>query len=327
VECAWKNFGSISILRNNSTIHGISEMIFASVRPIDAEWIDCDAVLFLSHRPNNISFGNGWPITFLGVDMPMFYYLKDDKIQQREVPSPEASVLPNIPWGRPDALFTPAYWMTQYWMREGDLPQRSHAIGQTLEEEVVACLLGGHGIPAEVGIAAFERLRSRGLISTPNLNADTLSTNLREPLTVAGRQVIYRFWAQKARYLAAALRTLNAESVPRESPRELRLYLMRLPGVGPKTASWIVRNWLNSNEVAILDIHIVRAGQLMNLYSLTERVDTHYFAMEQRFLDLASAIGIPASDLDALIWSEMRRTPRLVARVLASSDERQKHLT
>jgi thermostable 8-oxoguanine DNA glycosylase len=54
----------------------------------------------------------------------------------------------------------------------------------------------------------------------------------------------------------------------------------------------------------------------MNLYSMEDRVEAHYFRMEQRFLDLASAIGAPPSDLDALIWSEMRRTPRLVARVL-----------
>ena len=96
----------------------------------------------------------------------------------------------------------------------------------------------------------------------------------------------------------------------------MRFYLMRLPGVGPKTASWIVRNWLNSNEVAILDIHVIRAGQLMNLFTTSERVEAQYFEMEQRFLDLAEAIDVPAADLDALIWSEMRRTPRLVAKAL-----------
>ena len=258
--------------------------------------------------------------------MPVFYYLRDEQVFERDVPAPEARVLPNVFWGRPDVFFTPAYWMTQHWMREGNLPRRAHGLGQTLEEEVVACLLGGHGIPAEVGLAAFERLRSRGLLSAPCLDADTLSTNLREPLTVSGRRITYRFWSQKANYIATALRTLNECSTPPESPLELRDYLMRLPGIGPKTASWVVRNWLSSNEVAILDIHIVRAGQLMNLYSMTDRAESHYFEMERRFLDLALAIGAPASDLDALIWSEMRRTPRLVARVFHSPDEHTKEL-
>jgi N-glycosylase/DNA lyase len=248
--------------------------------------------------------------------MPVFYYLRGGQIVEREVPAPEATVLPKVFWGRPDVFFTPAYWMTQGWMRERNSLPGSHCLGQTLEEEVIACLLGGHGIPAEVGLAAFGRLRSRGLLSTPYLDADTFRRALREPLIVSGRQITYRFWSQKATYISTALRTLNENSPPRESPLELRDYLMRLPGIGPKTASWVVRNWFSSNEVAILDLHVVRAGQLMNLYSMTDRVESHYFEMERRFLDLALAIGAPASDLDALIWSEMRRTPRIVAHVL-----------
>lgn len=255
--------------------------------------------------------------------MPLFYFLKGDEISQRNVPCPEEIVVPNVVWGRPDVFFTPAYWMTQYWMREGILPERNHAIGATLEEEVVACLLGGHGIPAEIGIAAFARLRERGLISVPTPSIEVFSMTLREPLSVGGRQVTYRFWSQKAKYLASALRALNERPVPCDSAHALRSYLMHLPGIGPKTASWVVRNHLKSNEVAILDIHIIRAGQLMNLFSLSDRVETHYFEMEQRFLDLASAIGTPASELDALIWSEMRRTPRIVARALSSPDLRQ----
>ena len=258
--------------------------------------------------------------------MPVFYFLKDEQIIQRDIPEPETHVLPNVFWGRPEVFFTPAYWMTQHWMREGNFSPRSHSLGETLEEEVVACLLGGHGIPAEVALAAFERLRSRGLLSCPCPDSDVLSKNLREPLIVAGRQITYRFWSQKANYISTALRTLDEQPAPHKSACALRAYLMRLPGIGPKIASWVVRNWLGSNEVAILDIHIVRAGQLMNLYSMEDRVEAHYFRMEQRFLDLASAIGAPPSDLDALIWSEMRRTPRLVARVLGMATKHRRGL-
>lgn len=253
--------------------------------------------------------------------MPIFYYLKGEETLQREVPSPDTHVVPNVPWGRPEVLFTPAYWMTQCWMRERTFQPSSHRLGQNLREEVIACLLGGHGIPAEVGLAAFERLRDRGLISDACVSAEILSEHLREPLVVLGRQITYRFWSQKARYIAQTLRTLTVQTTSYESHHELRSYLMRLPGVGPKTASWVVRNWLGSNEVAILDVHIVRAGQLMNLYSLNDYAADNYFAMEQRFLDLAAAIDEPASYLDALIWSEMRRTPRLVARLFESAKE------
>ena len=94
--------------------------------------------------------------------MATFCYLKEDEVVRREVPTPEETVLPRVLWGRPDVFFTPAYWMTQYWMREHELPQRSHTIGQTLEEEIVFCLLGGHGIPAEIGIAAFRAATQAG---------------------------------------------------------------------------------------------------------------------------------------------------------------------
>jgi N-glycosylase/DNA lyase len=246
----------------------------------------------------------------------MFRYLKEERIVQREIPGPEVAALPGIPWGRPEVFFTPAYWMTQYWMSDDGNHPHSHRLGQTLAEETVACLLGGHGIPAEVGIAAFERLRSRGLIESSRLEAGVLSSSLREPLDISGRQITYRFWSQKAQYITTALRVLDESSPPIASARGLRQYLMNIPGIGPKTASWIVRNWLESDEVAILDIHIVRAGQLMNLYSANDRVESHYFEMERRFLDFCSAIEAPASDVDALIWSKMRQSRRLVARLL-----------
>lgn len=248
--------------------------------------------------------------------MPTFSFLKDEIVVQRPVAPPNEELLPGVCWGTPEALFTPAYWLVQCWMREGSLIPRRHSLGETLEEEVVACLLGGHGIPAEVAFAAFDRLRSRGLISQQHAQDDLISKHLREPLTVSGRQVVYRFWSQKARYIVGAIRTLNEKPAPQNSAYDLRNYLLAVPGIGFKIASWVVRNWLGSDEVAILDIHIVRAGQLMNLYSAKDRVDRDYLDMERRFLSLARAMAVHASDLDALIWFEMRRTPKLVARLL-----------
>ena len=87
--------------------------------------------------------------------MQVFYFLKGDQVVERYLAAPEVCVVPGVPWGRPDVLFTAAYWLTQYWMREDDFPNRCHRLGQTFQEEVVACLLGGHGIPAEVGLAAI----------------------------------------------------------------------------------------------------------------------------------------------------------------------------
>src|SRR5437868_4321650 len=97
--------------------------------------------------------------------MPLFSYVDGQEVKERALPDPDTEVVGGVLWGSPEALFTPAYWMTQCWMHEGDFSPRCHRLGVSLEEEIVACLLGGHGVPAETGRAAFERLRNRGIIA------------------------------------------------------------------------------------------------------------------------------------------------------------------
>jgi thermostable 8-oxoguanine DNA glycosylase len=88
---------------------------------------------------------------------------------------------------------------------------------------------------------------------------------------------------------------------------------MQLPGVGPKTASWIVRNYRGSDEIAIVDIHIARACRAAGLTSARLTPSTDYFAIEDRFLQFASALGVPASYLDHLMWNVMRKIGGLLA--------------
>ena len=218
-------------------------------------------------------------------------------------------------WGRVDELFTVAYWRGLYWMREAEWPSPRHRIGNTFMEEVVACMLGGHGVRAEVALAAFERLRDRGLLAGGTPTLGEVCSGLREPLNLGGRKVSYRFWRKKSEQVVAALSNLNSNP-PIASGRALREHLTELPGIGPKTASWIVRNWQGANDVAILDIHVVRAGRLMGLFSAQDRAETGYMSMEAKFLQLATRMAVSAANLDSLIWSTMRVSPRLIARVL-----------
>ena len=88
---------------------------------------------------------------------------------------------------------------------------------------------------------------------------------------------------------------------------DLRRKLLELEGVGPKTASWIVRNLLGTDEVAILDIHVLRACQAMQLFPDAVSLPRDYVPLEKRFLAFASAIAVRASILDMVMWVEMRR--------------------
>ena len=229
-------------------------------------------------------------------------------VMQLELPPASDLLLPGVPWGRVEGFPTPAYWAYQVMSKRvlGGPPE--YKLGNTLAEEVAACLLGGHGIPAAVGIVAFERLRLRGLLSGTPTEKELL-TQLEEPLTVHGRTVRYRFAKQKARYLSEALQRLAAGDAPLQTGRALRDWLLQLNGIGPKTASWIARNWLRADDVAILDIHILRVGVAIGLFPKNLTVERHYFALEELFLTFSQRMGVRASELDAVIWFEMARSP------------------
>lgn len=225
-------------------------------------------------------------------------------------------------WGRHEELCSPAYWAGQSWVWQQTRPDH-YRLGRSLEEEILACLLGGYGIPAEVGLAAYRRLRTV-LQADPQrlLDADAVGALLAEPLTIGDRKVRYRFHAQKARFVAASFRALDA--IDREAAdRALRDELTSLPGIGLKTASWIVRNWRGSDEVAILDVHILRAGRNLGIFPAELVVERHYRELERKFLAFAAQIGARASTLDSVMWMTMRQIPAHLLRQMSPDASRE----
>src|SRR5271156_1304098 len=140
---------------------------------------------------------------------------------QIDLPSPDQLVFPGLPWGAVEAFPTPAYWTYQVLARRLVDQSVRYRLGSSLEEELAACLLGGHGIPARVGVAAFQRLRSRGILAGSPSEQELLA-ELAEPLSINGRVIRYRFARQKASYLSAALRGIREHSPPVSSGRALR---------------------------------------------------------------------------------------------------------
>ena len=236
----------------------------------------------------------------------------DGAVCQLQLPPSESQLLPGVCWGSFDELLTPAYWKGQAWQHEQLGTYADFRLGRSLPEELAACLLGGYGMPAELGLAAYRRLRDRGLLGTvPTVTA--LEAALSEPfVTARGVTRRYRFPRQKARYLAGSLQAIQKANPP-DSDLALRDLLLELPGIGPKTASWVVRNHRASNAVAIIDVHILRAGRHVGLFPVSWHPQRHYFQLEAAFLDFAAALDVPASLLDALIWDYMRRLPPVPA--------------
>ena len=231
------------------------------------------------------------------------------EIETVELPDAHEEVLPGVRWGDTSLLLTPAWIARHAHIRrlrggyDGLFRQGTH----TLAEDVVFCLLGGFGVKAEVAEAAYRHLRAGGLFSG-FLDRAGIERRLREPLDVGGRRIRYRFPGNRARYIAEAMASLAREEPP-DDDLPLRDYLLRIPGIGPKTASFIVRNHLGSDRVAILDIHVLRAGRAACLFSEGMTLPRHYREIEALFLGFADACGVPASILDLIVWEMMRALP------------------
>jgi thermostable 8-oxoguanine DNA glycosylase len=239
----------------------------------------------------------------------------DQEFKILELPDPEETLLDDVKWGSFDHPMTPAFWTSQVWLA-GNPINGQFRLGNSLAEEVAYCLLGGYGTPAEVGLAAANRICSALKVSGGCLSRQSIEDLLREPLQLGHRLVRYRFPAQRAKYLAGSLELLFDFDEGAMDDVSLRDALKKLPGIGAKTASWIVRNRRGSDRVAILDVHIVRACRMMGIFNASLDPTRHYYDLERRFLEFCVATNSRASSMDALMWATMRGLSQKLLKLL-----------
>ncbi len=214
----------------------------------------------------------------------------------------------SVRWGQPWQFDTPAYWVAQAKMFR---PIDNYRIGANLAEEVAACILGGYGLPAAVGVRAFETVRDTGLLDDDcSVTAFEIERVLRAPMLVGDRLVRYRFPRQRARRVAAALERLRGARPPVHGV-QLRDWLLCLPGVGLKTASWIARNHTGTDDVAIIDVHVLSAGKRAGVFDPSWTAARDYARCEALFLAWARFGGVRASVVDACIWNQLSRNGQI----------------
>lgn len=226
-------------------------------------------------------------------------------------------------WGLSGILGSPAFWIARTLNME--VRSTDHRLAGTLAGEVVACILGGWGIKAEVGSAAFDALVRSGLVQTnPPPVASEIQAVLLRPLEALGfaGTVRYRFPSQRGTRVAAALQYLATVGEPPTRSIALRSWLEDVPGVGPKTAAWIARNRGAVNDVAIIDVHVRRAGIAAGFFDPAWRLPRDYRIFEESFLAVARLGGVTGAMLDACIWQTLhylgpRRWPALLGSLAA----------
>ncbi len=250
--------------------------------------------------------------------MQEFHVVVGDRLERYELPSADAEWSPGRKWGNAAVLLTPA-WITKQAMmrwRQGAYEGQFGSDATSLVDEVTFCLLSGFGVRAEIARAAFTRLRDEGCLrSAPDPMA--IQRLLESPLDVDGRRVRYRFPRVRAQYIAGAIEYLESLKIA-QTDTDLRRQLMGIRGIGPKTASFIVRNHLASDKVAIIDIHLLRAGRISGIFPRKLYLPRDYGALEQWFLSFAAASRVPAGVLDIAIWETMRIiSPRRLAAAAA----------
>jgi N-glycosylase/DNA lyase len=213
-------------------------------------------------------------------------------------------------------------WWSPVWARHGhryETPLSSPRAGEAvLRKELLFCLLGGHGVTYELGRSAaqvVQALRPFDPSWTPGRLRRTvhreLATPQFEPRRRDGGLRRYRFPERKATLIAEAISWVHAQRglrrglAERETETERRSWLCGCPGVGMKTASWLLRNCNWAQNLAILDVHLIRA--LCEAHVIDERsVPRDYEVIEGAYLRWAEQLGACPASLDLFLWDVQR---------------------
>lgn len=224
-----------------------------------------------------------------------------------------SSLLSNMNCEEAGRRFTKSYWEVQYYL--DDSSYDCFKLGSNLKEEVVACLLGGYGLKAELGLLAFHRVKNFRLIHR-GVSLSEIEDAISAPFRWEGRDVHYRFSNQKAKYIYWFLQRDDIDEMENMYGSMLRNRLLTVKGIGPKTASWIARNYGNCEDVAIVDIHIYRAGRLAGFVNPKWDMQKDYYKIEESFLDFCHSINALPSKMDSIMWNQMKESNKRAIELL-----------
>jgi N-glycosylase/DNA lyase len=195
----------------------------------------------------------------------------------------------------------------------------------SLRRELVFCLLSGHGVRYEHAASAAEILatlavfdRSRDQVALEQEVSSCLSQRAFLPLRRDGSRRRYRYPTAKARIIAGAVTWVHEsdglvnELTRRHCTASRRTWLCSCPGIGLKTASWLLRNGGWSDDVAIIDVHILRALTEAGVIAGAE-LPRDYLRVEQAYLNWCRSLAASPASLDLFLWEVQRSTTPPVA--------------
>ena len=205
-----------------------------------------------------------------------------------------------MPWGRHDEFGTPAYWIHQ--AIDGGYADDDAFETMDLKTATVWGLLHGHGVVAEVANAYLDEVMAL-LNKDETPSADAVAEVLAAPIEGFG---LYRYPNRRAAFISEAVSRLISDSPP-VGVDALRVYLLGLKGVGPKTAALIEQGFRGPHaEVHVNDIHLRRALLRSGVFRAHWDIDQHYDRFEEAFLQYARHGNVSPGALDWCIWDLAR---------------------
>ena len=196
---------------------------------------------------------------------------------------------------------------------------------EELKHELLFCLLGGFGVSYEHGRSAATVVGRLDPFAA-GWGDDELTQEIAqvlilpqfEPRRRNGSLRSYRFPKRKAAVIVRARRWLldNASIAVQLqamcTSKERRDFLQGCPGIGPKTASWLLRNLGLGSDLAIIDVHILRALAESGRVPEDTRLPRDYDAAERAFLDWCDELHAPPAAFDLFVWHWQRGSLRAV---------------
>jgi N-glycosylase/DNA lyase len=186
--------------------------------------------------------------------------------------------------------------------------------------ELAACILGSR-VRYEVAQAAAIALRDAQLLPPKCLSEDgdwerQALCVLSDPLNgTASAGLKYPFPRSRARYLGLSVSSLGCDLKSLlhrgEDAYEMRRVLARnVAGIGPKQSSLFLRNIGYTEDLAILDSHVVQFMSAVRLvtYGTATAIDSlhKYSAIEELFRVYSESIRYSVGRTDVAVWIVMR---------------------
>lgn len=209
-------------------------------------------------------------------------------------------------------IFAAAEWLQEEGgLRHGRWPYLDENV--VLEAWVEASL--GSRVRAEAVASAMGRLGRADLLAMPTLERLGRAAWCVKVGKVLSQGRGFPFARQKTGYLRRSLERFGVnlgclrEALANPDVRTARAGVIALGhGLGPKQASFFLRQVGHPEPVAIIDVHVLAYMRLAGLCTEQRAPCTlrGYEALESRLLDYALGRGLPSCDLDRAIWVTMR---------------------